>query len=157
MRRHLFVSLLALLCAATAFGQLPDVTGKWHQVGLRGRTATEEIRFQGLDLIVKSRIAEVVTPGSTLRAPTFSGSSEQTFHLDGIERSSKNESGPQSWRTAGWHGSELVIETVVKDGYRVTVTRESWALSEDGGTLTKSTRVVDMDGVRERTATFQRD
>jgi hypothetical protein len=45
---------------------------------------------------------------------------------------------------------------VRKEGYRVTVTREMYTLSNDGDTLTKVRRVVNMDDVTETTTILHR-
>ena len=49
-----------------------------------------------------------------------------------------------------------MILRVVKDSYHVTVTREIWTTSEDGQTLSKNVRAIDMDGVRESAEVFTR-
>jgi len=72
------------------------------------------------------------------------------------QMSDGDPSGRQRWRTVGWQGSELVFLTVTKEDYHVIVTREVWALSDAGRTLTKTTRTISMDGVSEKTVTFEK-
>jgi hypothetical protein len=94
-------------------------------------------------------------PGSTVRLGfVLMGTSEYT--IDGEEKASSGANGRQVWTTIGWEGPALFFLKIVKDGYRVTVSRETWTLSDDGNTLTKTTRVIDMDGVTESTRTFER-
>jgi hypothetical protein len=81
---------------------------------------------------------------------------DSTYVIDGVEHASKADNGVQFWRTNSWEGSTLVFLTVRKDGYHVVVTREVWSLSDDGNTLIKAKRVIDMDGVTESTQTFVR-
>ncbi len=55
-----------------------------------------------------------------------------------------------------WQESSLIIQSVRKEAYRVTVTRELYTLSNDGDTLTKVRRVVNMDDVTETTTILHR-
>ena len=68
----------------------------------------------------------------------------------------KADTGRQRWLTVYWQGRALVILRVVKDSYHVTVTREIWTTSEDGQTLSKNVRAIDMDGARESAEVFTR-
>ena len=79
-----------------------------------------------------------------------------TYTPDGVERETKADTGRQRWLTVYWQGRALVILRVVKDSYHVTVTREIWTTSEDGQTLSKNVRAIDMDGARECAEVFQR-
>jgi len=83
-------------------------------------------------------------------------SDEHEYRTDGVEQMDNGNNGQQRWRTVGWQGSALVFLTVEKRGYHITVTRTSWTLSDSGNTLNKAIRVVDMDGVTEKTFTFQK-
>lgn len=46
--------------------------------------------------------------------------------------------------------------TVQRKGGKVTFTRETWTLSDEGKTLTKSRRVVSPQGVTEQTLVFEK-
>ena len=52
--------------------------------------------------------------------------------------------------------SALLQYNLDKEGYRVTVTREMYTLSDDRDTLTKVRRVVNMDGVTETSTVLHR-
>lgn len=52
-------------------------------------------------------------------------------------RAAKGRDGYDVTTTVTWEGSNLVFETVEKDGAGTITTRETWALSEDGKILTK--------------------
>ena len=95
---------------------------------------------------------------SHFTAGTLSGgmSGDVSYTIDGVEKTSKAASGTESWTSVYWQGASLVIAKVVKDGYRVTVTRETWTLSADGRTLTKNKGTINMDGVTESSQAFQK-
>jgi hypothetical protein len=78
-----------------------------------------------------------------------------TYVIEGAERTEKNEKA-EGWASVYWQESSLIIQSVRKEGYRVTVTRELYTLSNDGDTLTKVRRVVNMDNVTETTTILHR-
>ena len=55
-----------------------------------------------------------------------------------------------------WQEFSLIIQSVRKEGYRVTVTHEMYTLSDYGDTLTRVRRVLSMDGVTETTTVLHR-
>ena len=145
---------LALTCilsfaAAVAWAQDSSLTGNWTR-GDRANSATCKIEQQSGN--VTFRIDKHFS-GGTLSG----GSSEtETYTADGVERDRKGDNGRQIWFTAYWQARSLVILQLSKDGYHVLSTRETWTVSDDGVTLTKTTRRVDMDGIAESTEEFQR-
>jgi hypothetical protein len=145
-----------LFFSAAAFAQHPDFTGTWKEAGLPERLTIERIEHRDPDLRVAFQSREEPVRPTTLQRPLASMSGSNEYSVDGVEHADMSPSGRQRWRTVGWQGPELVFLTVARDGYKVTVTREAWALSDGGHTLTKYTRVVNMDGVAERTAVFER-
>jgi hypothetical protein len=147
MRSFQSVFVLTVLCVVSAFGQKPDFTGTWKQVGLSDRVRIDKIDH-------KDPYLKVAAESSGPSAGLFL---DHDFRTDGTEQVDNNVSGRQRWRTASWQGSALVILTVIKDGYHVSVTRESWTVSGEGKTLTKTTRNINMDGVTEKTLTFQKE
>jgi len=94
-------------------------------------------------------------PGTNARlSSALMGTDE--YSITGEEKADNDANGRQRWTTIGWQASALVFLKIVKDGYHVTVTRETWMLSDDGNTMTRTTRVINMDGVTESTLTFRR-
>jgi len=132
-----------------ASDEKPNFTGVWKR-GQGASTAVDNIEHQDSDL--KIAFTSQFTAGSM--GGGLSGT--VSYSTDGVERTGKTSTGRQSWTTVNWQGPSLVILQVVKDGYRVTVTRETWTLSQDGRTLTKDRRTIDMDGVTENTQVFQK-
>jgi len=139
---------LLFLLAAPLLGQ-SDLSGLWKHEE-EGRSSTCTIEQQ--DSLV------TITRDSKFTGGRLSGGMHGTWRYpaDGIERAGKTEGGRETWTTVNWQGPALVSLRVVKDGYKVRVTRESWSVSADGRTLTRSTRTIDMDGVRESVETFEK-
>ena len=145
--------MLALVSVVSAFGQKPDFTGIWKQIDHSGVVRIDKIEHKDayLKVVTDTRSA----PGSTARL-SFVSTGTYEYNVDGEEKADNGANGRQRWTTIGWQGSALVFLKIVKDGYHVTVTRETWTLSDDGNTLTRTTRVINMDGVTESTLTFER-
>jgi len=142
--------MATLFCvAAMASDEKPNFTGVW-KLGEGASTTVDNIEHQDPNL--KIAFKSQFTAGSM--AGGFSGT--ESYTTDGVERTSKTGSGRESWATVNWHGPSLALLRVVKDGYRVTVTRETWTLSQDGHTLTKNRRTIDMDGVTENSQVFRK-
>jgi hypothetical protein len=139
---------LILASAALTFGQQrPNFTGTWKQVDVRDGERTNRIEHN--DPTIKVMMAT--------RGVAFALGGEDQYRTDASEEVRTNTAtGRQTWRTVYWQGSELIFQTIAKEGYRVSITRESWRLSEDGRTLTKARRTINMDGVHEETQTFQK-
>jgi hypothetical protein len=141
--------IITLFAAVPAFGENPNFTGVWKRGGT-GNVTTYSIDHQ--DPSLKIAFRSEFTGG-----PLSGGSSgSESYTVDGVEKAGKAANGREIWTTANWQGPSLVILRVVKDGYRVTVTREAWSLSEDGRTLTRSRRTINMDGVAENAEAFQK-
>lgn len=139
-----------LFCAAAlAVGENPNSTGVWKHND-NGRSTTYTIEHQDPNLTIVFR--------SDFSAGSMSGglTNTETYTTDGVERERKSHTGCDSWTTVNWQGTALTILRVVKDQYRVSVTRETWMLSQDGGTLTKKRRTIAMDGVTENTEVFMK-
>ena len=95
-------------------------------------------------------------PPTTLQRPMASlHSGPATYVIEGAEGTRKNEKA-EGWTSVYWQESSLIIQSVRKEGYRVTVTREMYTLSDGGNTLTKVRRAVNMDGVTETTTVLHR-
>ena len=145
--------VVAGLVVASALAQpKPDFSGTWKTAGSSEENFhVEKIVYQDPNLSLHLQIRFV---NSRLSG---GGSSDSTYVIDGLEHATRTDKGVQFWRTNSWEGSTLVFLTVRKDGYHVVVTREVWSLSDDGNTLTKAKRTIDMDGVTESTQTFVRE
>jgi hypothetical protein len=81
---------------------------------------------------------------------------DHTYVTDSTEQTSKNTNRRKRWTSVYSQGSALVFLLVQQDGYRVVITRETWALSDEATTLTKTSRVINMDGVTESRLTLQK-
>lgn len=136
--------------AAVAWAQDPSLTGNWTR-GDRSNGVTCKIDQQGADVTF-----HVVSHFSNSRLSGGMNDSE-TYTADGVERERKANNGRQIWLTTYWQGRSLVISRLSKDGYHVVATRETWTVSDDGLTLTKTMRRIDMDGVTESTEEFARN
>jgi hypothetical protein len=153
MQRYQGVVVVALVSVVPAFGQKPDLTGTWKQIDRSGVVRIDKIEHK--DPYLKVATDTRSAPGSTAGLG-FALMGTHEYNIDGEEKADNGANGRQRWTTVGWQGSVLVFVKIVKDGYHVTVTRETWTLSDDGNTLTRTTRVIDMDGVTESTLTFER-
>jgi hypothetical protein len=150
MRTCAAALMATLFCvAALASEEKPNFTGVW-KLGEGSSTLVDNIEHQYPEL--KIAFKSQYTAGSILGG--LSGT--ESYTTDGVERTTKASNGRESWTTVNWQGPSLVILRVVKEGYHVTVTRETWTLSQDGGTLTKNRRTINMDGVTENTQVFQK-
>jgi hypothetical protein len=147
-----YALVVAGLIVVSALGQpKPDFSGTWKTAG------NSQQNFHIETIVHHDRNLTLhLQTGFVNRRLSGGMSSDSTYLMDGVEHASKTDNGVQSWRTNCWEGSTLVFLTVRRDGYHVVVTREVWSLSDDGNTLTKSRRVIDMDGVTESTRTFVR-
>jgi len=155
MQRYRGRFVLTVLCVVSAFGrQKPNFTGTWKQVGDSNWVEIDKIEHQDSHLKVTEARDTIAT--ALPRVPLVRMHGEHEYRTDGDEHAENGNNGRQWWTTAYWQGSALVFQSVVKDGYRVTVTRESWTLSDTGETLTKTRRIVNMDGVTQKTLTFRR-
>lgn len=140
------VVLMSIFClAAMASDDKPSFTGVWTH-SEQGSSTTDKIVHNdpNLEIAFKSQ-SYMSGVGGT-----------EAFTTDGVERTTAGANGRLSWLTVNWQGQSLVFLRVVKDSYHVTVTREIWMLSEDGRTLTKKFRTIDMDGVSEHTQALQK-
>jgi hypothetical protein len=147
-----YALVVAGLIVTSALAQpKPDFSGTWKTAGSSDQNFhIEKIMHQdpNLSLHLQTRFVNSRLSGGM--------SDDSTYVIDGVEHASRADKGVQFWRTDSWEGSTLVFITVRKDGYHVVVTREAWSLSDDGNTLTRAKRVIDMDGVTESTQTFLR-
>ncbi len=154
-RRHRIL-VIGVLFAATAVAQKPDFTGTWKQTGLSEHTRIDRIEHHDPDLNLFTESRETPTRPTSLQRPLAMLTGNYQYRTDGIERVTDDQNGRRRWRTVGWQGPELLFLTITKDGYHVIVTREVWTLSDAGRTPTRATRTINMDGITEKTATFEK-
>jgi hypothetical protein len=139
MQRYQGIVVLALLSVVSAFGQKPDFTGTWKQINQSGVVRIDKIEHRGPYLKV---ITETTSAPGSSTGMGFGSWVTYQYNIDGQEIADNNANGPQTWTTIEWQGSALVFLKIVKDGHQVTVTRETWTLSDNGSTLTRTTRVI---------------
>jgi len=150
MKAWAVIILGSLLLAATpGLCQHPNLSGLWER-GESGNSVVYSVDHQ--DAVLKFSFKSSFQAGSLAGGLSGSG----TYGIDGVERHTSAGNGRESWITVNWEGPTLIILRVMKDGYRVSVTREAWSLSEEGRTLTRTKRDITMDGVRESAETFHR-
>ncbi len=154
MRRITLVCLLVglPLFVINAAEEKPNFTGNWKQdtqrstpVDSSGRVHVNWIEHQDPNLKVFT--------STTADAGPFSGGaySSWIYRTDGKEQESAS-----AWTTVSWQGPALLLLAVQKKGSKVTFTRETWTLSDEGKTLTKTRRIVGPEGVTHQTLVFEK-
>ncbi len=134
-----FATLAAalLLCAALGRAETrPNFAGTWKQNNEKStpsrssgfRSYINRIEHKDPDLRVATIIAR--EGGES----TF----ERTYTTDGKEQKATDREGDEFMTTVKWQGAALVFETVEKERGNTITTRETWTLSADGKTLTKT-------------------
>ena len=152
MRSSFSLLGLSVMFILSATGQQrPNFSGTWEETSSRYREYIEKFVHQDPNLTIETTMREKPGPPTTLQRPMASlHSGPATYVIEGAERTGKDEKA-EGWTSVYWQESSLIIQAVRKEGYRVTVTREMYTLSNDGDTLTKVRRVVNMDDVTETT------
>ena len=148
---------LSVMFILSATGQQrPNFSGIWEETSNRYREYIEKFVHQNPNLTIETTMREKPGPPTTLQRPMASlHSGRATYVIEGAERTGKNEKA-EGWTSVYWQESSLIIQAVRKEDYRVTVTREMYTLSNDGDTLTKVRRVVNMDDMTETTTILHR-
>jgi hypothetical protein len=148
---------LSVMIILSATGQQrPNLSGTWEEASNGYREYIEKIFHQDPNLTIETTVREKPGPPTTLQRPMASlQSGPTTCVIEGAERIGKNQTA-LGWTSVYWQESSLIIQSVRKEGYRVTVTREMYTVSDDGATLTKVRRAVNMDGVTETTTFLHR-
>lgn len=150
------LGLSVMLILSATGQQKPNFSGTWEQTSNRYREYIEKIIHQDANLTIETTMREKPGPPTTLQRPMASlHSGPATYVIEGAERAEQNDKA-EGWTSMYWQESSLIIQSVRKEGYRVTVTREMYTLSDDRDTLTKVRRVVNMDGVTETTTVWHR-
>ena len=130
-----FIVLSLALAAAASAQAHPNFTGTWKQDDARstvrpGSTLKYSNKIDHQDpKLSKTTIADY---GDRQPAPYT-----LTYATDGKPVKSSDREGDQITTTVKWEGNILVFEMGEKDKAGSLFTRETWALSEDGKTLTK--------------------
>jgi hypothetical protein len=138
-----------LLAAGVAFSQHPNLTGGWQRGDARN---AQVYSIDQQDSVLNVAFKSEYEAGSLVGGLSWS----ESYRIDGLEKHDNAANGRETWTTVNWQGASLVVLRVAKAGYKVTVTRDTWSLSADGQTLTRTRRTIDMDGVAENVESFQR-
>ncbi len=147
-----FLLVCLPLFSAGVAEERPNFTGTWKQDPQRS-TPVDSSSGVSLNRIVHQDPELKVDAQTTDGGWPFIGGvfNHQAYRTDGEE-----QQGTSRWTTVSWHGPALVLMTVQKKDSRITFTRETWTLSEDGKALTKSRRTVSPEGVTEQTLVFEK-
>ncbi len=153
MQRCFGTALSACLLFApfAAAQDMPNFTGTWKDVESSPtfeRTHTIEHQDPNLKISTRTRRS-----GGRLGSGMYLDCSHT---IDGSERTTPSDLCGASWATVRWQGSALVFLPVTKRDRSVTFTRETWTLSDDGGTLTKSRYSISPSRVTARTFVFEK-
>jgi hypothetical protein len=140
--------IVVLSVVSASAQERPDFTGTWQQdTGSPTSVNVETIVLNGPEIKIDSRGSE---------GPFGSWwSLDRSYRIDGTERY-RATGRRESWVTVNWQGVVLVFQWVIRDGLRVTVTRETWSLSDDGKTLTKLKRTISPEKVDDQKSVFRR-
>src|SRR5689334_7836948 len=150
----LALSVMFILSAAGQ--QRPNLSGAWEDSSNPYREYIEKIVHQDPNLTIETTMREKPGRPTTLQRPMASfHSAPATYQIEGAERIETNEKA-EGWMSVYWQESSLIIQSVRKEGYRVTITQDRYTLSDAGDSLTKVRRVVNMYGVTETTTVLHR-
>ena len=148
------LSVMFILSAAGQ--QRPNLSGNWVETSNRYREYIERIVHEDPNLTIETTAREKPGPPTRLQRPVASlHSGPATYIIEGAERTGTSDKA-DTWTSVYWQESSLILQSVRKEGYRVTITLELYSLSNEGDTLTKLRRVVNMDGVTETTTVLHR-
>ena len=129
------ICLMVFLCAALVGAQTrPDLSGTWKQNMEKSATKSSWL---------KSYVNKIETQQANLKVTTtmVSDRGERTFDrtfVIGKENNNKDQDGDEYATNVKWDGNALVFETVEKEHDATLTTKETWTLSDDGKTLTKT-------------------
>jgi len=134
-RKSIAICLAAVLLTAAAVPQVrPDFSGTWKQNMEKSATKSSWL---------KSYTNKIEQQGTNLKVTTTTvgDRGERTYdrtYVIGKEDKSKDGEGDQRTTNVTWNGNTLVFESVEKERDATLTSKEVWALSEDGKTLTKN-------------------
>jgi hypothetical protein len=140
----LFISSSAIAADAANF------SGTWKE---NMEKSTKSNLTSYVNKIDASSNAVKVT--TTTNGPRGERSSERTYVI-GKEVVSKMPDGDEATTTAKWEGNALVIVSTVKEPDGAVDSKETWALSADGTTLTKQRHSHGPKGDRDETHVLEK-
>ncbi len=130
------LSLTLTLALAAPAQTKPDFSGTWKQ-------NNEKSTFRS-DSTIQSYTNKIEHQDPRLKVTTVrtgprgESTFERSYTTDGKEQKTTDREGDEFKSSVKWEGSTLVFETVEKERGNTITTRETWTLSADGKTLTKT-------------------
>jgi hypothetical protein len=126
--------LLLFLVAVGGAQTRPDFSGTWKQNLEKSPTKSSWL---------KSYVNKIELQNANLKVTTTTvgDRGERTYdrtYVIGKEEKSQDREGDQFTTNVKWEDNRLVFETVEKEHDAVSNSKEVWALSDDGKTLTKN-------------------
>ncbi len=152
LTRSLVVAFLLLPVAAIAQSG-PAFSGTWTQV--EPAPGPRSTRVERLDLRDSMLKVTVDFTGPALGGGV-SGHLDHTYSIGAPAETKKDPDGTIRSVAVTWDGSSLVFVRTTQEGANTTTTREVWALSDDGTTLTKSSETTSWRGTSRDTRVFKR-
>jgi hypothetical protein len=134
-KRMIAVCLMLFAWAATVCAQnRPDFSGTWKQNMEKSATKSSWL---------KSYVNKIELQGTNLKVTitTVGDRGERTYdraYVIGQENKSQDHDGDQFTTNVKWDGNSLVFENTEKEHEATLTSKETWTLSEDGKTLTKT-------------------
>ena len=149
-RCHILLPVSLFFAAIVGAEEKPKFTGQWKQAAYRDRIFIMEIEHQdpNLKVVTNAKWDAGRLPGSLTE--------KRTYTTDGAEQSGNSSQGREHWTIVNWQGSALVFLTVVRENCHLTVTRETWTLSDVGRSLTKTRRIIDPTGLAVQKLVFEK-
>lgn len=135
MKRRLAICTIAIISAAMVAAQnRPDFSGTWKQNMEKTPTKSSWL---------KSYVNQIELQGGTMKVTTTTvgDRGERTYarvYTIGKGEASQDREGDQFTTNVNWQGDTLVFDTVEKEHDTTLTSKEVWALSDNGRTLTKT-------------------
>jgi hypothetical protein len=135
MKRTIAICLMLLSWAAAACAQNhPDFSGTWKENLEKSATKSSWL---------KSYVNKIELQGTNLKVTTtmVGDRGERTYdraYVIGQENKSQDRDGDQFTTNVKWDGNSLVFENTEKEHEAALTSKETWMLSDDGKTLTKT-------------------
>ena len=134
-KRTIAICLMILSCTAVVCAQnRPDFSGTWKENLEKSTTKSSWL---------KSYVNKIELQGTNLKVTTtmVGDRGERTYdraYVIGQENKSQDRDGDQFTTNVKWDGNSLVFENTEKEHEAALTSKETWTLSDDGKTLTKT-------------------
>ncbi len=151
---HLMLALPLFFCVTAAAHGGPNFAGTWNQDNSRS-TVPPNWTLKYSNKIEQSDSTLIITTtlrGGSRGATTFT----RTYNLDGKPSVTKGREGNPITTTAQWKGRGLQIETVEKERGGEVKSVETWTLSGNWKTLTKTIHTSGPRGESDRRYVLER-